>query len=116
VTLEIEVHGLELHGFHGVLDEEREQGQTFLFDLWLEGPEVPSDRIEEALDYRNVVELVREVSEARRYRLLEALAAAVADAIVDRFAVPRVRVRVRKPEVRALGLTVDWTGVTVERP
>jgi dihydroneopterin aldolase len=32
----IELYGLELHGFHGVLEEEREQGQRFLVDLELE--------------------------------------------------------------------------------
>ena len=112
----IEIHGLKLHGRHGVLDEEREHGQTFLFDLWIEGPGVPSDRIEDALDYRDVVELVREVSDGTAFRLLEALAAEVADAIVRRFDTPRVKVRVRKPEVRPAGMSVDWTAVTVERP
>ena len=116
MSLEIEIHGLQLHAYHGVLDEEREHGQTFLFDLWIDGPEVPTDRIEDALDYRGVVELVREISDGTRFRLLEALAAAVADAIRDRYGVERVKVRVRKPEVRPAGLTVDWTGVTVERP
>jgi dihydroneopterin aldolase len=116
VTLEIEVHGLELHGYHGVLDEEAEHGQRFLFDLWIEAPEVPSDRVEDALDYRGVVELVQEISDLTRFNLLETLAAAVADAVVVRFSVPRVRVRVRKPEVRPAGLPVDWTAVTVERP
>ena len=33
--IELELHGLELHGRHGVLPEEREAGQRFLFDLWL---------------------------------------------------------------------------------
>jgi dihydroneopterin aldolase len=116
VSLQIEIHGLELHGRHGVLAEEREHGQTFLFDLWIAGPEVPSDRIEDALDYRAVVELVREISEGTHFRLLEALAAAVADAIVRRFDTPHVKVRVRKPEVRPAGMSVDWTAVTVERP
>jgi len=113
MSLQIEIAGLELHGYHGVLDEEREHGQRFLFDLWIAAPEVPSDRIEDALDYRGVVELVREISDGTRFNLLEALAAAVADALVVRFAAPWVKVRVRKPDV---GLPVDWTAVTVERP
>lgn len=116
MTAEIEIRGLELHGYHGVLEEEREQGQAFLFDLWLTAPEVPSDRIEDALDYRAVAELVREVSDETQFRLLEALAAAVADAIVSRLGVERVKVRVRKPEVRPAGMPVAWTGVTVQRP
>jgi len=58
---------------------------------------------------------VQAVSDARRYRLLEALATAVADELERRFSPDRLVVRVRKPEVRPGGL--DGTaGVTVERP
>ena len=43
------------------------------------------------------------------------LAPAVADALIERFPVEWVRVRVRKPEVRPIGLEVEYSGVTVER-
>ncbi len=109
----IELYGLELHGFHGVLEEERRDGQRFLYDLWLEvGARGATDRIEDAVDYREVLDCVREVNDERR-QLLEALAAAVADALVARFALERVRVRVRKPDV---ALPVEFSAVTVERP
>jgi len=112
----VEVIGLELHGFHGVNEDERRDGQRFLFDLWLEVPDAAaaSDRIEDAVDYREVVACVREVSDARAYRLLEALSAAVADAVLARFPVDRVRVRVRKPDVR-LEAPVEHTAATSER-
>ena len=112
----VEVIGLELHGFHGVDEDERRDGQRFLFDLWLEVPDAAgaSDRIEDAVDYREVVACVREVSEGRTFRLLEALSAAVADAVLARFPVERVRVRVRKPEVR-LDAPVEHTAATAER-
>jgi dihydroneopterin aldolase len=113
----VEVEGLELRGHHGASEGEQERGQPFLFDLRLEVSDAAlSDRIEDAVDYREVVRLVREISDGRRFALLEALAAAVADAIVQQFAVERVRVRVRKPEVRPAGLSVEWTAATVERP
>ena len=32
----IELHGLELYGYHGVLEEEKENGQTFWYDVELE--------------------------------------------------------------------------------
>lgn len=113
----VEVAGLELHGHHGASDGEQEHGQTFLFDVRLEVSDAPlSDRIEDAVDYREVARCVQEVSDSRRFALLEALAAAVADVIVERFPVERVRVRVRKPDVRPAGFTVEWTAATVERP
>jgi dihydroneopterin aldolase len=116
VTVTVEVRGLEIFGHHGVEDDERRSGQLFLFDLWLDAPEAASrsDRIEDAVDYREVAATVRAVSDGTTFALLEALAAAVADALVARFPLERVRVRVRKPDVR-LADPVDYTAVSVER-
>jgi dihydroneopterin aldolase len=109
----IELAGLEVFGFHGVNEDERRDGQRFLYDVELDvGEAGSSDRIEDAVDYREIAACVREVSERRSFHLLEALAAAVADALLDRFPVARVRVRVRKPEVR---LPVEHAAATVER-
>jgi dihydroneopterin aldolase len=112
----VEVIGLELHGFHGVNEDERRDGQLFLFDLWLDVPDTAasSDRIEDAVDYREVVACVRGVSDGRKFQLLEALSAAVADAVLARFPVEHVRVRVRKPGVQ-LGVPVEHTAATAER-
>ena len=113
--IELELYGLELQGRHGVLPEEREAGQRFLYDLWLGVPEAAlSDRIEDAVDYRDVVEVVRAVSDGHTFALLEALAAAVADALLERFPLERARVRVRKPDVR-LDPPVEFSAATVER-
>jgi 7,8-dihydroneopterin aldolase/epimerase/oxygenase len=111
-VIEIELHGLELFAYHGVLEEERREGQTFLVDVRLAVPEtVLSDRIEDAVDYRLVVDCVREVSDARAFRLLEALAHAIAVELLRRFPAGRVRVRVRKPGV---ALPVEYAAETVE--
>jgi len=77
VGVTVELRGLELLGHHGTEEAEREAGQRFLFDLWLDvGDAGLSDRLEDAVDYREVVACVREVSDGRRFHLLEALAAA----------------------------------------
>ena len=114
--LTVALEGLELHGFHGVLAEERELGQAFLFDVELDLPEraAGSDRLEDAADYRDVAAAVRAVSDGRRFDLLEALAAAVADELLRRFGAHRVRVRVRKPGV-VLDPPVAAAWVSVER-
>jgi dihydroneopterin aldolase len=110
----VELAGLELAGRHGVEDWEREQEQPYLYDLELELAEPATDRIEETVDYREVVELVRAVSESRQFQLLESIAAAVADALLERFPLERARVRVRKPQVQ-LGVPVEHTAASVER-
>jgi dihydroneopterin aldolase len=108
----VEVHGLELFGRHGVNDDERRDGQTFLFDVTLEIDEPKEDAIDATVDYRMVRDIVRGVNETESYRLLETLAAAAADALNAELPVTRVRVSVRKPGVA----WAEWTGVTCERP
>ena len=112
----VEVRDLRLFGRHGVHDEEREHGQDFLFDVELEvGERGTSDRLEDAVDYVEVTRVVQEVSDAEQFNLLEALASAVADELEKRFAPDRIRVRVRKPEVRPAGLDGS-VAATVTRP
>ena len=57
---------------------------------------------------------MREVA-GGQFRLLEALATAIADMIVERFRPEHVKVRVRKPDVRPAGIEVEFAAVTVER-
>lgn len=108
----VEVHGLELFGRHGANDDERRDGQTFLFDVTLEISEPAADSLDATIDYRLVRDIVRRVSDAESYVLLESLAAATADAISGELATRKVRVRVRKPGIA----WAEWTGVTCERP
>jgi dihydroneopterin aldolase len=108
----VEVHGLELHGRHGVNDDERRDGQSFLFDVTLEIAEPKEDTIEATVDYRQVRDIVRTVNDRESYRLLETLAATAADALIEALPIQKVLVRVRKPGIAG----ADWTGVTCERP
>ena len=67
------------------------------------------------MDYSAVARAVKDVSDARSYNLLEALASAVADELLARFSPARVAVRVAKPNAHPGGL--DTTPrVSVSRP
>jgi dihydroneopterin aldolase len=96
-----------------VLEGEKLDGQTFVYDVELELDEPAADRIDAAVDYRLVADCVREVSDSGPFELIETLAAAVADALVDRLVVSRVCVRVRKR--RPGGIAAEWSAATVER-
>lgn len=112
----VSLHGLRVFGHHGVHQEEREAGQDFLFDIDLEvGDRGSSDRLEDAVDYVSVARAVREVSAARTYALIEALAIALADELRERFEVERATVRITKPAVMPAGLEGS-ASVTVSRP
>jgi dihydroneopterin aldolase len=116
VSVTVELRDLRLFGRHGVHAHEKEAGQDFVFDVDLDvGERGLSDRLEDAVDYRAVALAVQDVSDARSYDLLEALAAAVADELLLRFGAERARVRVAKPAVRPGGL--DGTAaVSVSMP
>ena len=107
----VEIHGLEIVGRHGVGEAERRDGQPFLFDVTLELAEPAEDAIDATVDYRAVRDAVRDLSDARSYKLLESLASAAADSIVARFDVDSVTVTVRKPGVA----WADWTAATASR-
>lgn len=114
--MEIELHGLEVFGYHGVLEEERRAGQRFLFDVTVRLRAEPGkDDVAGTLDYRELATCIREASDRRPVQLLETLATAVADEIVARFDPAAVRVRVRKPDVR-LDPPVEHSAVVVTRP
>jgi dihydroneopterin aldolase len=108
----VEIHALELFGRHGVNDDERRDGQTFLVDVTLEVKEPQEDSIDATVDYRHVRDLVLAVNEQTGYRLLETFAGAIADALVADASIEQVRVRVRKPGVA----WAEWTAASVERP
>jgi 7,8-dihydroneopterin aldolase/epimerase/oxygenase len=113
----IELHGILLHGFHGVLEQERRDGQRFVVDVELDlehDQASRTDRIEDAVDYREVVARVKAISDDRAFHLLEAFTAAIADALVAEFPVTAARVRVRKPDV-VLEPPVEFAAVAVER-
>ena len=106
-----------MFGHHGYLEEERRSGSASSSTSGSTSRRRVgrTDRIEDTVDYRRLAALVREVFAGPERLLLEGLAGAIADGIVERFAaVERVRVRVRKPDV-VLDPPVDHAAVVVER-
>jgi len=95
----IRLEGLSVFGHHGARPYEKEAGQRLEVDLELEPTDdraEKSDKLGDAVDYDRLYQTVREVVETKSFHLLEALAAATAETILDRFQVRRVRVRIAK--------------------
>jgi dihydroneopterin aldolase len=112
------VNGLALHAYHGVMQHEAKVGQTFKLDLVLDidlADASRTDKLKDTVSYDTVVKAVSEAFCARRYRLVEAAAGAVAAAVLDRCPQVRsVRVTVHKPHA-PIAATFDDVGVTISR-
>jgi dihydroneopterin aldolase len=101
----ISIEGIRAMGRHGANPGEQLEPQEFVADveIWVE---VTGDSLEGTLDYRVIVDRVRETISGTSFVLLEALAEAVATDLMDFSQTLRVNVTMHKP--RAAGsLDVD---------
>lgn len=91
---------LDVHAYHGWHAHEGEFGQPFIVDLeFVVDIEraAQSDELQYALDYASIVAEVRRLFVERRYKLVEAAAAALANDLLRAFpAAQEIFVRVRK--------------------
>jgi 7,8-dihydroneopterin aldolase/epimerase/oxygenase len=112
------VNGLVLHAYHGVMPHEAKIGQPFTLDLVLDidlAEASRSDMLKATVSYEALVKTASEAFCAHRYRLVEAAAGAVADAVLERYTQVRgIRITVRKPHA-PIAATFDDVGVTIER-
>jgi dihydroneopterin aldolase len=118
MTDRVFVTGLALHAFHGVMQHEAKVGQSFKLDLVLDidlAEAARTDKLAHTVGYDQVVDVASRSFCARRYRLVEAAAGAVADAVLDRFPqVIAVRVCVHKPHA-PIAAIFDDVGVSIMR-
>lgn len=100
----LSVLGMRFDARHGVHDEEKERPQPFEVDLVLHADlavAAESDDLATTADYGALADVVREIVEGPSFDLIEALAGAIARAILaatDPRVVSAVEVRVRKPQ------------------
>ena len=105
------------YGFHGVVPAEQEVGQRFVVDVEVEKDlTVPgaSDDIRDTLNYSRLYRAAKEIIEGPSRNLLENLAAAVAERVLE-YEVDSVRVKVKKPEVPIKGSVLSHAAVEVFR-
>ncbi len=118
MTDQVFVSGLALHAYHGVMPHEAKVGQTFKLDLTLDidlRGASRSDKLADTVGYDQVVNVASEAFCARRYRLVEAAAGAVAEAVLTRFErVSAVRVTIHKPHA-PIAASFEDVGVSILR-
>jgi dihydroneopterin aldolase len=116
----IKIKNIRAYGYTGYLPEEQVLGQWFTvnlvlsLDLTLAGQ---SDHLEDTLDYREIINLVKEIIQTSRYALVEKLAQAIAASILGLNRVTQVRVELTKvsPPIPDFGgqITIDITRTNI---
>ena len=95
----IRVSRIAVYGRHGVLPEEERLGQRFYITLEAAldlAPAGRSDAVAETVSYADLAAIAVTIASERRFRLIEALAEAIAAEILGRFT-----------RIRAITVTVD---------
>ena len=113
----IEIHGLRVFAHHGVLEHERRDGQVFVIDLAVEADlsaAARSDALGDTIHYGELAERVAQAATQRRFDLIEALAAHLAEVAMEDERVHAATVRVRKPGA-PIPLDFDDVAVVVRR-
>ncbi len=109
---------LSIFARHGLFEPEAELGQRFYIDVTAAADLSYAEREDEAdgtVNWADLVEVTTKAFTDRRYKLVEAAAAAIANAVLDHFErVERVRVEVRKPSA-PIEAVFAYTSVIVER-
>lgn len=102
----ITLRGMQFSGRHGVSDEERSAPQPIDIDLVLRldlSKPAATDDLADTVNYASLFDLARTVVEGRSFHLLEALGAAIGEAVLAAHSVDDVEVRVRKPKAPLSG-------------
>ncbi|MFQ6043306.1 MAG: dihydroneopterin aldolase [Candidatus Poribacteria bacterium] len=109
--------GIQFYGYHGVSEAERELGQKYAVDIEIDfdlEPAGRSDNLNDTVNYSEIFLLVIEVGTSEKFLLIESLAQKIADAILSRFPIETVLVRVKKLTPPIPG-ELEYAGVEIVR-
>ncbi|MDR2929520.1 MAG: 2-amino-4-hydroxy-6-hydroxymethyldihydropteridine diphosphokinase [Propionibacteriaceae bacterium] len=112
----MDLTGVEAWAYHGVFDNERQDGQLFRVDVtwWQDFTQAAqADDLGSTTDYSMVADEVVDLLQGSPVDLIETLAARIQRRLLDRFSMAYVRVRIHKPQAP---LSVTFADVIVTTP
>lgn len=95
----IQIKEIKAYGYTGLLPEEQILGQWFAVDLtlWVDlTPAGDSDQIEDTVDYRAAIMIVKRLITTEKFTLVERLATAISTELLNLELVEQVRVQLTK--------------------
>lgn len=118
MTQKIQIKGLRVYGYHGVMEHEREEGQYFIVDASIKVDAErasATDDISNTVSYAEIAQLIAENVRNNPVNLLETLSQRLADEVLAASGpwVKKVKIKVSKPDA-PIDLYFDTVSVTAK--
>lgn len=114
---QIQIEGMEFYSHHGHFPEERIIGNKFLIDIFIDTEckaAADSDRLEDALNYQQLYDLIK-IEMEKKSHLLENVAQRILDALYHNFnVINKATVKVSKMNP-PMGGKIDRVSVVMSR-
>ena len=118
ISDKIILKGMRFFGFHGVHNVERKTGQYFLVNLEcitnLQKAGI-SDKLEDTINYSDIYQKVRKITEGTPRNLLETVAEEIADVLISDYPIIKVTIKISKPDLVLKGGHIDSAGIEIVR-
>ena len=114
MPLTIQVKGINVHGTHGVYEQEKKKGQEFRIDLQIELREnilnfenYKSESFDNSVNYENLVNDVINVSDNNSFDLIETFAYEILNSLRKYNNISRATITIHKPNSPLKDLVED---------
>ena len=111
----IRLKNIQLYGWHGVSNKEKQVGQQFEIDVEVRAilnSDIVTDDIRQTVNYSDLYDSIVRLFSDKKYNLIETLANKMSVSILQYFNVSRCKVLIRKPDAPIKGV-LDYVEVEV---
>ena len=112
MSFDIHLSKIECFGKHGIYDNEKDNDQKFLIDIYIKIQDFSEDNIVNTVNYEEVVDIVIKIVEHESFDLIESLSKNIVKQIITRYQksnviINEIRATVHKPNTILKSKTED---------
>ena len=112
MSFDIHLSKIECFGKHGIYDNEKDNDQKFLIDIYIKIQDFSEDNIGNTVNYEEVVDIVIKIVEHESFDLIESLSKNIVKQIITRYQksnviINEIRATVYKPNTILKSKTED---------
>ena len=99
MSFDIHLSKIECFGKHGIYDNEKDNDQKFLIDIYIKIQDFSEDNIVNTVNYEEVVDLVTKIVARESFDLIESLSKNIVKKIVNQYQKENLRINEIKATV-----------------